>query len=1361
MISLDELLNLAKLSDKLVTHETPVGDVAFVAPLTKSFVEAHYRHGKDGQLIFVHGYTNKKYAKPEDLTVNALHKQGEEIHKKAKPLENNEGQKFNSFHFGDEVFVKYSHMHDQHFGVGAVMGIRKDPNHGGLLVQVRLLNGHNEWYAPSSLVHLHKENIESRGHEVSNHKDDAGNTIDYQHLSEDQKVKFYDLYKAWYMLQRMGEMYAFKQHKDEFKVEKTDEHGNTVWVEPTHKSDLTAEQKIKLESYNPYPTIPYEGLIQSVSQPEYDDGKHVAAVKKLLETIEDFKAKGAPTVSFPKLKKPSSKKENAYIPAAWLKGMFPSTVSEDKQSKEDAMADLEKLSMDTFGTTNNPSTKGKNTGNSSDFYYGQSQVNITHGAVIQAEPEGTQYQPAPKLPTKEQQKEIAYNFWDAIAGEVEAPSLDESPSKSPTPTVKVDKAPKKTAAPKASPATEPKLMVPSDEEQDISNLNFKVTGNANNQGFKGAHSKYIAEAGDGHKYLFKPYNSAETHRVWADIIAAKVAKVLGLPTAEVGSKPVTLPVPHGLGGSYQGTNAVGSVQRVIQGHKFSSIAHYVDNDFQNCPQHVLEQLQREHVLDWLIGNNDAHKNQFLVDKDGNIVGVDKGQAFKFYKDDVLSLTWDPGNNIQADHEQVYSVMLKAAKKGKIKLDFGVVNQFIAENVPNLTSLNWWHMVHPYAANSVEWADKPSKLENLATKRLSSLQKDFKKLYESVGIPTEYDASQKKYKKAEAVSQPKEELPESDTYQPDAVHQIDATFHTAVLKSGIHGKSMMAGGGDVEDMNMLFTHYEWDPAHKPKDYTGKGLEVSFKVLAGSDAKVAKFFDTVEDQTVTYHSYNSTLPKGHDPLGPIMMLAAKTVNHHAPNGGKAPDGVYNESKIKPFAQWMQNSDKLDPEKPLLSPEQLALKLKKGYITEAYYEDPFSVALEVAKHYHKMGTEMMEAIKNKTKTENKNYAAWSGPFKSKKTTVSDAKHPWATYPHYFVGEDGKLLRKKGMKHAYHQDYQSDMGCMFVKHLDGNIDVRYYPHYSKDLHGQNNLRSQQGNFVIDIQNWDGNIDAMHKARKIMKDFGLDHRLSTHTDIECMYLTRIAWHNAGNVKFPSEWKKLSAMENDKKKVEALQDFCAKVYGGKKPNELKKYNPMPRWDKNGGSHYFLNPYVMEHLATKPNKVRIATHNLTAGTDEKLLKNIVENGLICTELRRRYDWPVYGMSVSADQNSGGASYVYTHSTTTPTDKSLLSSLGGGSLAFRPELFARTDCFSYAHDNYGSTNFGWDNHHSMDTRVPIMDVVKSDKHIHETMFKNRIPLDEWFIGCKGTKTYGAGWAKTLKKMVSDMKPEILKHASFDES
>jgi hypothetical protein len=1358
----EELLKLKAEAEKIVTHETPVGAVSFVA-LTKSFVEAHYRHGKDGQLIFVHGYTNKKLAKPEDLTVNALQKQGEAIHKKAKPpLDPN--HKFNSFHFGDEVFVKYSHMHDQHFLSGAVVGIRKDSHHGGLLVAVRLLNGYLEYYAPTSLVHISKQDYESRKHEISHHQDDKGKTIDYIHLSDEQKVKFYDLYKAWFVLQRMGEVWAFEKNKDQFITQKKVNTSNDATIEfvPKNKSQLSAEQKILLEKLNPFPVVPYEGLLQAVAQPGYTDGQHHAAVKKILDDIEQFKAKGAPTIEFPKLKKQKSKKENHFVPPAWLKGMFPSVEMEDKQTKEEAMEDLGKLSMEYFGTKANPTTEGSSYGNYKDIYHGQP---ITHGAVIEAKPEGTVYEKPAPVPAPKDEKEIVAQFWQTIeSAETEAKKAPSAKSKFPTPTVKTDKAPTPKAASVStpSPATSPKLIVPSSTPGDISDLQFKVVGNANKAGFQGAHSKYILHDKDGNQYLFKPNMDEAQHVTWAEIIGNKMAKIVGLPCVEMGSKPVTIKVPMGMQGSYQGVNATGSVQKIVGNLKHNTIQHYVDNGFSNCPKELVEDLQREHVLDWLLGNNDAWAGQFIIDQNGDLIGVDKGQSFKFYGDDILSLKWDPNGNSKMGHEQIYNLLLKSAKKGNVKLDFGVVHKFIQENIGNLTSMALHHMVKPYEAHSAVWGNKPNELGNIATKRRANLLKDFKKLYESVGIATEYDADKKKYISTPAPA--KEKLPESDTYQPDAYKQIDTQFHQAVTNAGVHGKSIMVGGGDVEDMNLMFTHYEWDPAHKPQDFSGKGLEVSFKVLAGSDSKLSKYFDTIEDQQITYHNQNGTLPIGHDPLSSIIISAGKTVNHHAPNGGSKPDGAYNETKIEPFATWFQDSEKLDPKKPIISPEKIAMKLVNKFITEAHYEDPFSLAHQLAKHYHAQAEELLEAVKNKNKIttpegKTKHFVAWQGPYKSKKTSVSTKKHPWATYPIYTTNPEGKLVRQKGSKHAWHQGYEGDVGCMFTKHLDGNIDIHYYPHYSQDLHGQNNLRSQQGTCVIDFQDWDGDVQAMHKARQLLKDMGLDHRLSTHDDIEALYLTRIAWHNKANVKYPSEWKKLMGMENNKEKIEALQDFCAKSYGGKKPKELKNYHPLPMWDNDSGSHYFLNPYILDYLDGKPSNIMLPKHQLTSSTDDEALTNIVQHGIICTELRRKYGWPIYGKSVMADQQSGGASYVFCSATNTSADN-MMSGVGSGVLVFRPELLARTDCFGSYGDNFGSTNtVPLHGHSSIDSRASIMDIVSKNTPLYEVTFKNRIPLDKWFLGIKGG-SYAKGWAKKMKTLIKKLKPHILNHASFDE-
>ena len=49
----------------------------------------------------------------------------------------------------------------------------------------------------------------------------------------------------------------------------------------------------------------------------------------------------------------------------------------------------------------------------------------------------------------------------------------------------------------------------------------------------------------------------------------------------------------------------------------------------------LDVVQREHVLDWFLSNHDGHRDQFLRLEDGTMVGIDKGQAFRWFGQDRL------------------------------------------------------------------------------------------------------------------------------------------------------------------------------------------------------------------------------------------------------------------------------------------------------------------------------------------------------------------------------------------------------------------------------------------------------------------------------------------------------------------------------------------------------------------------------------------------------------------------------------------------------------------------------------------------------------------------------------------------------
>lgn len=52
----------------------------------------------------------------------------------------------------------------------------------------------------------------------------------------------------------------------------------------------------------------------------------------------------------------------------------------------------------------------------------------------------------------------------------------------------------------------------------------------------------------------------------------------------------------------------------------------------------LAMVQREHVLDWLLSNHDGHVQQFIRLKNGDMVAIDKGQAFRWFGQDRLD--WD-------------------------------------------------------------------------------------------------------------------------------------------------------------------------------------------------------------------------------------------------------------------------------------------------------------------------------------------------------------------------------------------------------------------------------------------------------------------------------------------------------------------------------------------------------------------------------------------------------------------------------------------------------------------------------------------------------------------------------------------------
>jgi hypothetical protein len=238
-------------------------------------------------------------------------------------------------------------------------------------------------------------------------------------------------------------------------------------------------------------------------------------------------------------------------------------------------------------------------------------------------------------------------------------------------------------------------------------------------GLGGAHPKEIWTDADGNDWLFKPMEPGKGIIPWAEEAASKVAQLVNAKTA-VEVRTITL------------DGKFGSIQKMVPlaaKKDFTSGQGNAPVDLATIPAAELKQIQREHVLDWLISNHDGHPGQFLRGKDGNVYGIDKAQAFKHLGKDALSPDYHP-NSAYGEQEPLYNTLLKAAKKGHLKLD--PMDAFEAiKAVEAIPDADYLKAIEGYADFIPSVGGTINQFNQKALARKHAIRKDFEKLYADV------------------------------------------------------------------------------------------------------------------------------------------------------------------------------------------------------------------------------------------------------------------------------------------------------------------------------------------------------------------------------------------------------------------------------------------------------------------------------------------------------------------------------------------------------------------------------------------------------------------------------------------------------
>jgi len=238
-----------------------------------------------------------------------------------------------------------------------------------------------------------------------------------------------------------------------------------------------------------------------------------------------------------------------------------------------------------------------------------------------------------------------------------------------------------------------------------------------NPGLGGAHAKEIWTDPAGNDWLFKPVDASKKIIPYAEEAAANVARLVNPQTA-VEVHTMTL------GGKF------GSAQKFVP-----DLAKKIDftNGGQNKPVPMeslsafeIQQIQREHVLDWLISNHDGHPGQFLRTKSGAIYGIDKAQAYKHIGNDQLSVDYHPNKSF-GEQEPLYNTLGKAIKAGKVQ--FNPADSLPAiEAAEKISDADYLKAVEGYAANHPGGPAAAAKFKAAAIARKNSLRSDFETYY---------------------------------------------------------------------------------------------------------------------------------------------------------------------------------------------------------------------------------------------------------------------------------------------------------------------------------------------------------------------------------------------------------------------------------------------------------------------------------------------------------------------------------------------------------------------------------------------------------------------------------------------------------
>ena len=770
----------------------------------------------------------------------------------------------------------------------------------------------------------------------------------------------------------------------------------------------------------------------------------------------------------------------------------------------------------------------------------------------------------------------------------------------------------------------------------------------------GAHTKEFWRDKDGRKWLFKPTEKkGDEFIARGEEAAYKIARLLNPDAVEV--RTLTL---NGRFGSIQPWR-----ENLLSDFDFRDIAP------EAMTQGEIAQLQREHVLDWLIANHDTHGKQFLRGKDGSLVGIDKGQLLKHLGEDRLSTDYHP-NQKHGEKEPLYNTLFRAVRDGKVTVDPTETLRAIRE-VEKIGDEDYLSLIQPYADGRFR-GDEAGKRRflQLALDRKQHLRRDFETFYADVLKQRGF-----KFEAAEAAA----------AKPPPGLGNLEKTVLEDASRLGWQGKVLPLDEGDIEDQNALVWVEKVRETGK-KEHTRTVMKMKLRPEAeGKLLKALKPFVGNDDLRVGE-------PLGEDVFFQDILAGVKTVSSHTQ------DKNYNQATLDRMKAHLPALEKLAKDK---DPEVKAMA--------GEYLDWIHRTLEGREKQVAVPGNFAQYLRKTAPTTKKPTA----PYTVRKTEVRLAQRELEKGETVVTREsvtNGDIFG--GSRLTGGQQYEVTFG-------DGTR-VIYRPW------NRNNPYAQQGELEV-ILPGGGSPDAMETTLANLRTLGIKAEVANPQDAEIMYLQKQAY--LSRVDTTSDYQALVKgldlrQASKEERVRELRAFWEKRLGVADLTKQPGYDPLGEYQLGfldakaaAGYRHQYRFDLSDADLEKEMKGYALYHRLTNGEDlTAFVDQVLENNgaMVSTVEKLRMGLRPGGMSPERDMETGGASYVFTRIKKSP----LVNARASDGLYFKKRLLRRMDAISYNHDAFGRVTDTYVRDRRGSTPEQWRDYSRNTSN--ETIFKNSVTL-----------------------------------------